>query len=101
MNKTFGVEENMPKARYLNDGKEQTVVIYCPGCKDRHYLNINPRLETGQIRTPCWQFNGDMNNPTFSPSLLVKTGKYVNPDYKEDIPEEDWDWFENSSIICH
>jgi hypothetical protein len=91
------------KARYLRDGKEETVVIHCPGCNDKHYLNINPNkhLDIPEGRRPCWTFNRDMNNPTFSPSLLVRTRIYVNPDYKKQISEEDWDHFERTSVICH
>lgn len=39
-------------------------VVHCPGCGQRH-----------QIRTrgpePRWGFNGDMEKPSFTPSLLV------------------------------
>lgn len=76
--------------------ENKVVVIYCPGCKDRHYINIDPTRAQA-----TWGFNGSLENPTFTPSLLVRTGKYVNPDYKRDIPAEDWVWFERSSIRCH
>lgn len=39
--------------------------IKCPGCKNLHPLNTNPN--NGQ---PVWVFNGDVNKPTFTPSLL-------------------------------
>jgi hypothetical protein len=81
------------KARYW--GETKTVMIYCPGCKDKHFLN------TDSQRSPCWGFDGNMENPTFTPSLLITTGKYVNPDYKKNVPEEDWEWFEKSSVRCH
>jgi hypothetical protein len=32
--------------------------FYCPGCKNYHVFDSR------------WQFNGDLDNPTFSPSLL-------------------------------
>lgn len=38
-------------------------LIYCLGCKMHHSLNCK---EGG------WTFNGDVNNPTFAPSLLVR-----------------------------
>lgn len=34
--------------------------FYCPGCREIH--NINTR----------WEFNGDYDKPTFSPSILVQ-----------------------------
>lgn len=40
-------------------------VIYCPGCKYWHLFDKR------------WTFNGDEQNPTFSPSMLV------NPDFPE------------------
>ncbi len=34
--------------------------IYCPGCKINHIFDKR------------WNFNGDMRNPTFTPSMLVR-----------------------------
>lgn len=42
--------------------------VWCPACKREHPI------------TRDWQFNGDLDRPTFSPSLLVHeimTGPYV------------------------
>lgn len=39
--------------------------FYCPGCKNYHVFDSR------------WQFNGDLDKPTFSPSLLC------NPDHVE------------------
>lgn len=39
--------------------------FYCPGCKNYHVFDSR------------WQFNGDLDKPTFSPSLLC------NPDHAE------------------
>lgn len=47
---------------YIHDGKEYhhpQLLIWCDGCGWEHALN--PQVHT---------FNGDFNNPTFSPSLL-------------------------------
>jgi hypothetical protein len=40
--------------------------FYCPGCK-HHHCYWTKLLRPGQ---PVWNFNGDLENPTFSPSLL-------------------------------
>lgn len=48
------------KAIKANDGK---ILFYCQGCKCHHGV------------TDSWQFNGDFNNPTFSPSILVRSTK--------------------------
>lgn len=38
---------------------EFTLTFWCPGCKREHPYSI-----------PRWQWNGDMEKPTFTPSLL-------------------------------
>ena len=37
--------------------------FYCPGCKHEHVYTIQPDGIS-------WQFNGNMESPTFTPSLL-------------------------------
>ena len=44
--------------------------INCPACKTTHCLN------TDADKKPCWGFNGDMDKPTFSPSILERSGHY-------------------------
>lgn len=41
-------------------------LIFCPGCKCGHGLRV------GQPSGPNWSFNGDLENPSFHPSLLIK-----------------------------
>ena len=42
--------------------------FHCPGCGYSHWFRTKgPK--------PCWTWNGDMDKPTLSPSLLVR-GKY-------------------------
>lgn len=36
-------------------------MFYCPGCKSHHSIDRR------------WTFNGDVNKPTFTPSLLCKS----------------------------
>lgn len=84
------------KARMF-DKDHATVKIYCPGCKCGHYLNIEP-----QNGRPAWGFNKDYANPTFTPSLLVKTGKYAAPEWFAAMPEgEEKDFHNKHSVICH
>ena len=42
--------------------------FYCPGCKCGHSYEV-----------PRWSFNGDYENPTFSPSLLLFVPETVDP----------------------
>lgn len=46
----------MPKVRKTNHG---SYLFYCEGCERVHGFN------------DTWTFDGDMDNPTISPSLLV------------------------------
>ena len=40
--------------------------FYCPGCECYHFIRTNKN------ETPCWEFNGDVDKPTVSPSILVR-----------------------------
>lgn len=47
------------------DPEDGTICFFwCPGCKQRHTFNIN------RAGRPVWTFNGNMERPTFTPSLL-------------------------------
>lgn len=54
----------------------EQMLIECPGCKQSHILTIN-----NPLGGPQWTFNGEMENPTFSPSLLVTS--YEGPEHIE------------------
>lgn len=46
--------------------------FWCPGCKEHHgvWVKSNPNPVTGAT----WDFNGNMEKPTFSPSILLTWG---------------------------
>jgi len=51
--------------------------FFCPGCQCHHGVWIrNPHLN------PCWTFNGDLDHPTFSPSIRVQ---WPSGDGKENV----------------
>ncbi len=55
--------------------QENTILGYhfwCPGCKRVHGFRIR-RYEADESPQPLWTFDGDLNKPTFSPSLLYQT----------------------------
>jgi Zn finger protein HypA/HybF involved in hydrogenase expression len=39
--------------------------FFCPGCQEYH------------TPTEGWSFNGDVERPTFTPSILVRSGHYM------------------------
>jgi hypothetical protein len=41
----------------------------CPGCKSTHGVWIKPPHEGG----PSWNWNGSLEKPTITPSILVST----------------------------
>lgn len=59
------------------DGKFYGVRITCPGCKGYHLLPVT-WLPAGRVESPHvvgkphWTFNGDMERPTFAPSILSR-----------------------------
>lgn len=78
-----------------------TASFKCPGCKLFHSLNVSGT-------SPVWGFNGDVNKPTFTPSVLAKTGHYASGHkhgddcwctYYAENPDEPRDGFECG--ICH
>lgn len=51
----------------IKEGDKPNGVVYvfwCPGCEEHHTFT------TMRDAKPCWNFNGDMDKPTFTPSLL-------------------------------
>ncbi len=53
----------MSKLRTTIDGRQ---IFKCP-CGDYHSLRIRP------APSPSWEWNGDTDKPTFSPSILSTT----------------------------
>lgn len=75
----------------LHDEKHGTYKFKCPA-GHWHYINtIVPNQQNAQ-----WNFNGDVNNPTFTPSINERTGYYVDPNIQGD--EE---WLKKNSYHCH
>lgn len=44
--------------------------VYCPACERAHRLIVENEADPSHV----WQFDGDMEYPTFTPSLLVESG---------------------------
>lgn len=82
------------KVWYWSDNTPYGYAIYCLGCGTIHALATEPNT----VSKAKWGFNGNLDSPTFTPSLLVKTGKYVEPKYEED---QDMVKAGMGSTICH
>lgn len=68
----------MPKLeRLIHDGME-AYIFECPGCGMDHMVPVRHTKEYAEKRRAAgrglsnWGFNGDLERPTFNPSLLVR-----------------------------
>jgi len=48
------------------------LVFHCPGCKENHMVRV------GEGEGPRWGFNGNYEKPTFTPSVLIRSGHYAS-----------------------
>lgn len=60
------------------------VYFHCPGCKCGHGVWTEKWIKDhdtngNPIYGPIWSFNGNMDKPTFSPSILVTIGHGEKP----------------------
>lgn len=69
----------------------KTLMFYCPACSETHGVNI----EGNSSKEPQWIFNGDVNKPTFSPSVRVS---WTEP---SDNENEFDDTTKDKQICCH
>lgn len=49
----------------VNRATDGILMVWCPGCDCAHGMNTR------------WSFDGNMERPTFSPSVLARTGGKV------------------------
>lgn len=78
------------KLRGVEGGR---VAFRCPGCDEMHVITVGPSHDPGK----CWGYNGDPDAPTFTPSILVRTGHYAKGgqpgncycDYSQRFPDKD------------
>jgi Family of unknown function (DUF6527) len=50
------------KGKFLRECVDNTLIAFCPGCKTAHPFDLNR-----------WSFDGNIEAPTFSPSLICGT----------------------------
>lgn len=66
----------MAKVKHEGNG---VYSFFCPGCGHDHVFYTGKNYEP-KVR---WSFNGNVNAPTFGPSLLNRWGKQADPHWKE------------------
>lgn len=70
-----------------SDGKEG-LHFWCPGCNEHHQVTTTPS---------GWQWNGDLEKVTLTPSVLVTCGHYM-PSHK--AGEECWCTYNEKQIAA-
>lgn len=88
----------------MNVAKQFDTLIrfYCPGCKEYHHI------QHGSDIGPNWGWNGRLDKPTFTPSVLV-TGTAFTEKGQADFdawhasgcPSRDGLKFDSRPTVCH
>lgn len=86
----------------LRDSTDNGLLFWCPGCNGAH------RVQHGEGPRPRWGWNGSINKPTFTPSILV-TGTDFTEKGKADFeawhaagfPDRNGVPFESKPMVCH
>lgn len=63
---------------------------WCPGCNNGHEIATEEPNSSGAK----WSFNGNMERPTFSPSINIRWGTYADPAWRRSNGEP-------GGGICH
>lgn len=61
-------------SKKLRSAEGGRLLFWCPGCDGAHQVQVGEPPLRGRAG---WDFNGDYDRPTFSPSVLVRTGHYA------------------------
>lgn len=83
----------------IKDEGEGRYSFYCPGCDQMHIYYVNsPHWYKD---TQGWTFNGDFNKPSFTPSLLNRTGIHARSDWNPEFEDGTDHTKPPYSTICH
>lgn len=63
---------------------------WCPACESMHHFATDGQQRNGAR----WSFDGNLEAPSFSPSMHIRTGRFADPSWK-DLDGQDL------SSICH
>jgi hypothetical protein len=55
---------------YGTSGTSRGFSHWCPGCEELHVITTEGKNASGA----CWSFDGNLNIPTFSPSINIRVG---------------------------
>lgn len=89
-------------SKILRDTEDNGLMFWCPGCDMAH------RIQHGSGSGSRWGWNGDVDKPTFTPSVLVRGSEMTEKgraDYEAcraaGFPKPAPESFENKPSVCH
>lgn len=86
-------------SKYVIEG-EVGFHFHCPGCNMTHGI-VTDRIKPG----PKWNFSGGLDNPTVSPSILVRYWKTPIPPPKDEngkyLLDENGKIVGSKKMVCH
>jgi hypothetical protein len=65
-----------PVAAILETPTAQKLMFSCPGCRCSHAINVKLK---NCSEGPLWSWNGSLERPTITPSILVTYGREPRP----------------------
>lgn len=68
--------------------------IWCPGCQEAHHPESRLPETRPDYDGPLWDWNGDVERPTFSPSILTRAGEQVCHSF---IRDGQWEFLSDST----
>lgn len=63
---------------------DRGLMHWCPGCEAAHVIYTILGANNG----PIWMFDSNVTKPTFSPSVRHRWGRFFDPNFKEESPDE-------------
>lgn len=82
----------MAKLQRAEAGDELYLHFRCPGCQDTHTVRVKGN--------GSWGWNGDMDRPTFTPSVLV-SGHLYGPEKQRFFDYDGSYPCEMTDTVCH
>lgn len=73
-----------------SDGVAKLIRFRCPGCDSTHGINTN-----------LWTWNGDLERPTFTPSVLIRGNQWPRDEYPEYYKPQHPGVAPGEDTVCH
>lgn len=84
-------------SRILRNGQDGLLIFWCPGCDSAHGITV------GEGAGPRWSWDGNVDAPTFAPSILVRSETWTPPvtaENHEDYKRAPWTQTKVATV-CH